>query len=143
MKSQKILPILMSISINLFFSCNSKPTVEQYLKDDHQRRDVIHTMVHHQPYMAEMMHEMMNNDTCRQMMMDNMMNNKSMKGMHMDKMMSMCKDDTVMCKMMMGKTMAMCDADSLKYNMMMVSMQSHPNVMKSMKRMQGMVNMKK
>jgi hypothetical protein len=85
-------------------------------------------MIHHQPYMTEMMHEMMNNDSCKQMMMDNIM--------------SMCKDDSSMCKMMMGKTMEMCDADPAKCKMMMGSMQSQPNVMKSMKGMCGMHNMK-
>ena len=57
----------------------------------------------------------------------------------MNSMMSMCKSDTAMCKMMMDKTMEMCDMDQSKCNMMMGSMQSHPNVMKSI---QGMCDMK-
>jgi hypothetical protein len=142
MKKQTILPILFAATLTFLASCNSNPTADQYLQDDHHRKDIVLEMVHHQPYMTEMMHEMMNNDSCKQMMMDNMMNDQSMKGMHMDKMMSMCKDDSAMCKMMMGKTMEMCDADPAKCKMMMGSMQSHPTVMKSMKGMCNMDNMK-
>lgn len=143
MKKQTILPIVFATALTFLASCNSKPTADQYLQDDHHRKDVVHAMVHHQPYMTEMMHEMMNNDSCKQMMMDNMMNDSSMSSMHMDKMMSMCKDDSSMCKMMMGKTMEMCEEDSTKCKMMMGSMQSHPNVMKSMKGMCDMDHMKK
>jgi hypothetical protein len=143
MKRQLIIPILFAATLTFLAACNSKPTADNYLKDDNQRKDIVLAMVHHRPYRTEMMQEMMNNDSCKQMMMDNMMNDPSMKSMHMDKMMSMCKDDTSMCKMMMGKTMEMCDADSAKCKMMMGSMQSHPNVMKSMKGMCDMHNMKK
>lgn len=138
MKKQTILPILFAAALSFLASCNSNPTADQYLQDENHRKEIILTMVHHQPYMTEMIHEMMNNDSCKQMMMDNMMNDPGMKGMHLGKMMSMCKDDSSMCKMMMGKTMEMCDMDQSKCNMMMRSMQSHPNVMKSMK---GMCNM--
>jgi len=85
----------------------------------------------------------MNSDSCEQMMLGNMMNDPSNRGMHMNKMMSMCKDGTSMCKMMMGKTMEMCDSDPSKSKMMMGSMQSHPNVMNSMKGMSDMDTKKK
>ncbi len=142
MKKQTILPIF-AATLTFLAACNSKQTAYQSLKDDNQRKDIIVGIVHHQPYMTEMMHEMMNNDSCKQMMMANMMNDPSMQGMTMDNMMSICKNESSMCKMMMDKTMSMCDADPAKCNMMMGSMQSHPNVMKSMKGMCGMDNMKK
>ena len=69
----------------------------------------------------------------------NAKNDQAMQMDMMNSMMSMCKSDTAMCKMMMDKTMEMCDMDQSKCNMMMGSMQSHPNVMKSI---QGMCDMK-
>ena len=143
MKKQTIIPILFAATFTFLASCTSNPTAEQYLQDEQNRKEVVQAIVHHQPYMTEMMHEMISNDISKHMMMYNMMNNPSMMGMHMDKMMNMCKDDSSMCKMMLGKTMEMCDADSAKCKMMMGSMQSHPNVMKSMKGMCDMHNMKK
>lgn len=140
MKKQVLIPFLFAALIVFIAACNSKPTADNYLKDDNQRKDVVLAIVNHQPYMTEMMHEMMNNDSCKQMMMDNMMSDPSMKGMHMEKMMSRCKDDSSMCKMMLDKTMEMCDADTTKCKMMMGSMQSHPTVKKSMK---GMCDMDK
>lgn len=142
MKQQTIIPILLAATLSLLFACNPRPTAENYLKDDKQRKDVITAMVRHQPYMTEMMNEMMNNDSCKQMMMDKMMSDESMKGAHMNKMMSMSKDDASMFEMMMGKTMEMCDADPAKCKMMMGSMQRHSNVMKSMKEMHDMGRMK-
>ena len=141
MKKETILLFLFGATFTFLASCNSNPSAKQYLQDENHRKDVIATMVHHQPYMTEIMHEMMSNDSCKQMMMSNMMNDEGMKAMQMDKMMSMCKDDSSMCKMMMGKTMEMCDADPAKCKMMMGSMQSHPNVMKSMKGIEDMDNM--
>jgi hypothetical protein len=145
MKKQTLLPILFAATVTFFASCKSNPTADQYMQDDNHRKDVVLVMVHHQPYMTEMIHEMMNNDSCKQMLMASMMNDPSMKGMDMsmDKMMSMCKGDSSMCKMMMGKTMEMCDTDPAKCKMMMGSMQSHPTIMKSMKGMCDMDNMKK
>jgi len=143
MKTQTILPILFAAIISLLVSCNSKQTADNYLKDDNQRKEIVLAMAHHQPYMTEMVNEMMNNDTCKQMMIDNMMNEPSMKGMHMDNMISMSQTDTSMFKMMMGKTMEMCDTDPAKCKMMMGAMQSHSNVMNSIKGMCDMEHMKK
>jgi len=156
MNKQTILPVLCAAALIFISACNTKPTADNYLKDDSHRKDIVLAMVHHQPYMTEMMNEMMNNDSCKQMMMDNMMNDPNMKAMHMDKMMNdpnmkamhidkmitMCKDDSSLCKMMIDKTMEMCDADPAKCKMMMGSMQSHPTVLKSMKEMGDMDHMK-
>jgi len=67
------------------------------------------------------------------MMMDNMMNDPSMKGMYMDNMMNVSQTDTYIFKMMLEKTMGMCDTNPARCKMMMGAMQSHPNVMNSMK----------
>jgi hypothetical protein len=143
MKKQTIFSILIAATLILITSCNSKPSADNYLQDETQRKEIISAIVHHQPYMIEMVHEMMDNDSCKQVMMDNMMMDPSMKEMHMNMMMNMCKDDSSMCKMMMGKTMEMCEADSTKCKMMKSSMQSHSNVMRSMKGMCHMDSLKK
>ncbi len=143
MKKPTALLILFAATLTFLVSCNSKPSTEQYLQNDQQRKEIVLAMAHQQPYMTEMMNEMMKNDSCKQMMMNNMMSDPNMKAMHMSKMMSMCKEDSSMCKMMMGKTMEMCNADSAKCKMMMASMQSNPNVMKSVQGMCDMDNMKK
>jgi len=100
-------------------SCNTKQTADQSLKDDSQRKTIIGTIAHHQPYMAEMMNEMIKNDSSKQMMAQSMMSDPKMMTMMMDNMMTMTKNDSTMSKMMMDRTMEMCDADATKCNMMM------------------------
>ena len=56
----------------------------------------------------------------------------------MDQMMEMGKADSSMFKMMMNKSMAMCNNDPAMCKMMMEAMHENPNVMKSMKDMNGM-----
>jgi hypothetical protein len=141
MKKYFSLSILTVAVMCILSSCNNKQTADQYLKDDNQRKDVIASIIHSQPYMAEMMHEMMSSDSCKQMMSQNMMNDPAMMNAMMDGMMSKCMKDSGMCKMMMGKTMDMCEADQSKCKMMMESMKSHSNVMKSMKGMDDMKDM--
>lgn len=141
MKKLKTILVLFAAASSFLASCNSSPTADQFLEDDHNRNDIVLAIVNHQPYMTELMHEMMKNDSVKNRMMENIMNDPGMKEMHMNRMMHMCKDDSNMCEMMMSKTMEMCDADTAKCKMMMGSMQSHPNVMKSMKGMCDMENM--
>lgn len=142
MKKATIFSILIATTLILVTSCSSKPSTDDYLKDNQNRKEIVSSIVHHQPYMVEMIHEMMNSDSCKQLMMENMMKDPGMKDKHMGMMMSMCKEDSSMCKMMMNKTMEMCDADTSKCEMMKSSMQSKSNVMKSMKGMCDMDNMK-
>jgi len=142
MKNVTTLSIFFTVAISFLSSCNTKQTADQSLKDDSQRKNIIGTIAHHQPYMAEMMHEMMNSDSCKQMMAQSMMSDPKMMTMMMDNMMTMSKNDSTMSKMMMDRTMEMCDADATKCNMMMDAMKTHPNVMKSMN-MNGMGNMKR
>lgn len=137
MKKYFSLSILTVAVMCLLSSCNNKQTADQCLKDDNQRKDVIVSITHSQPYMGEMMQEMMSSDSCKQMMSQKMMSDPAM----MNAMMSMCMKDSVMCKKMMSKTMDMCEADQSKCIMMMESMKSHGNVMKSMKGMDDMKDM--
>jgi len=141
MKNVLFLSFFLAAATSLLLGCNPKQTADQCLKDDHQRKDILVALVHHQPYMTEMMNEIMKSDSSKRMMGQSMMSDPSMMNMTMDNMMSMCAKDTSMCKMMMGKTMEMCDANESMRKMMMGSMQSHPNVMKSMKGICDMNNM--
>ncbi|MDQ3016444.1 MAG: hypothetical protein M3R25_06980 [Bacteroidota bacterium] len=138
MKNVFSFAIAIAVAMSLFPACNSKQTADQGLQDDNQRKDIIVAIAHHPTYAMEMMNEMMASDSLKQMMGQTMMSDKGMMNMSMDNMMAMCKQDTSMCKMMMGKTMDMCDADPSMCKMMMGSMQSRPNVMKSMKEMCAM-----
>lgn len=63
MKKQIILPILFASALVFLSACNPKPTADNYLKNDSQRKDIVLAMVHNQPYMAEMMQQMMSNDS--------------------------------------------------------------------------------
>ena len=124
MKKTFSLSIVILTVMSVLLSCNSKPSADEYLKDDNQRKEVVIAIAHHQPYMSEMMQKMMSSDSCKQMMSENMMSNPGMMKTMMGDMMSMCNKDSSMCKMMMG------------------SMQSQPKVMESMKGMCDMGNMK-
>ncbi|MDZ4747572.1 MAG: hypothetical protein SH808_03745 [Saprospiraceae bacterium] len=128
-------------ALSLLLACNSKQTADQCLQDDNQRKDIIVAIAHHPTHAMEMMHEMIASDTLKQMLGQTMMSDPGMMNMTMDNMMSMCAKDTSICKMMMSKTMEMCDANESMHKMMIGSMQSHPNVMKSMKGMCDMNNM--
>ena len=119
--------------MGLLIGCNSNQTADQFLKDDLLRKEIIVSIVHHQPYMTEMLHEMMNNDSSKLMLTQSMMSNPSMKTTMMDNMMKMCETDSVMCKLMMSKMMIMCEADQSKCKMMIFEMQSHPKLMQCMK----------
>ena len=142
MKKQFTLFILIAAEMSLFLACNSHKTADEYMQNENQRIEIYYGIEHHQLYMREMMQGAMTNDSCKQIIAETMMNDPGMMSMMMDNMINLCSTDSSACKMMMGKTMGMCDADQSKCNMMMGSMKSHPNVMKSMKGMCGMDNMK-
>ncbi len=121
---------------------NSRP--EKVCTDAGTRGKLISELMNNDVYMKEVM------DSMRTKHPDVILNtifiiakdDKQMQESMMDKMTEGCKMDSSMCKMMMGKTMDMCDMDKSKCDMMMGSMQSRPNVMKSMEGMCGMKGMK-
>ena len=134
MKSIKIL--FFAIAAMIAFTQCDNPNPEKNLEKADSRGKAISVLMNNDVYMKEVMDSMKTKHgggMAMDMPMDeNMMN----------KMMEKCKSDPAMAKMMMDKTMAMCDADSSMCKMMMSSMKDHPNMMKSMKDMEGMGDMK-
>lgn len=132
--------ILLATGFQFITAC-TQPTAKNMLENDAQKRDIISAILVNEAVSSELMDSLMirHHDQMMTKMNSMMTGDKMMQGEMMGTMMDMCKSDDAMCAMMMGKTMDMCDADSTKCKMMMSSMQSHPNVMKSM---QGMCDMK-
>jgi len=132
--------ILLATGLQFITSC-TQPTAKNMLENDAQKRDIISAILVNDAVSSELMDSLMirHHDQMMTKMNSMMTGDKMMQGEMMGTMMDMCKSNDAMCAMMMGKTMDMCDADSTKCKMMMSSMQSHPNVMKSM---QGMCDMK-
>ena len=134
MKNVKIL-LFAVVALMSFTQCES-PAPEKNLEKADSRGKTISVLMNNDAYMKEVM-DSMKTKHGGGMAMDMPMNEDMM-----NKMMEKCKADPNMCKMMMDKTMAMCDADSSMCKMMMSSMKEHPNMMKSMKDMEGMGDMK-
>lgn len=139
MKKATILLLSFAALIS-FTQCNNS-TPEQLCSNAASRGKIISSLMNNDGYMKEVMDSMRtkHGDAMLSTVLVNAKNDQAMQMDMMNSMMSMCKSDTAMCKMMMDKTMEMCDMDQSKCNMMMGSMQSHPNVMKSI---QGMCDMK-
>ena len=132
--------VLLAIGL-LYITACTQPTAPSMLQNDEQKKDIISAILVNEAVSSELMDSLMihHHDQMMTKMNSMMTGDKMMQGEMMGTMMDMCKSDDAMCKNMMDKTMEMCDADSTKCKMMMGSMQSHPNVMKSI---QGMCNMK-
>lgn len=112
--------------------------------DAETRGKTISALVNNDSYMHQVMDSMrtIHPDIVLTTVYMIMKDDKAMQTRMMGDMMSMCKTDSAMCNAMMGKTMDMCEADQSKCSMMMGTMQTHPNVMKSMKGMYDMPGMK-
>ncbi len=132
---------LLAIAAMISFTQCNNASPEQLCGNAASRGKIISTLMNNGAYMNEVMDSMRtkHGDAMLSTMMTHAKNDPAMQMEMMNNMMSMCNSDTAMCKMMMGKTMEMCDMDPSKCSMMMGSMQSRPNVMKSM---QGMCDMK-
>ena len=134
---KKIKILFFSLAAMMSFTQCESPAPEKTLEKADSRGKTISALMNNDAYMKEVMDSMKTKHgggMAMDMPMDeNMMN----------KMMEMCKTNPAMSKMMMDKTMAMCDADSSMCKMMMSSMKEHPNMMKSMKDMEGMKMNKK
>ena len=134
---KKIKILFFSLAAMMSFTQCEIPAPEKTLEKADSRGKTISALMNNDAYMKEVMDSMKTKHgggMAMDMPMDeNMMN----------KMMEMCKTNPAMSKMMMDKTMAMCDADSSMCKMMMSSMKEHPNMMKSMKDMEGMKMNKK
>jgi hypothetical protein len=134
MKKVKIL-LFAVVAMMSFTQCENAASEKSLEKAD-TRGKTISALMNNDAYMKEVM-DSMKTKHGGGMAMDMPMNEDMM-----NKMMEKCKSDPNMCKMMMDKTMAMCDADSSMCKMMMTSMKNHPTLMKSMKDMEGMGDMK-
>ncbi len=119
----------------------TQPDSTNVLKDETQKQKIISALVNDDQASSALIDSLLIKRHGEVMTKMNAMmgGDKGMQGAMMGNMMSMCKSDSSMCKMMMNETMAMCDADAGKCKMMMASMESHPNVMKSV---EGMCEMK-
>ncbi len=138
MKKLIILSMFMAGAISLFTACNSKQTVDQFLMDDTQRKDIITALVHHPSYRMEMMREMMNNDSCKQMMGQNMMKDPGMMSMMMSDssmMHNMMNGNKNMQNRMMGQMMDMAEKDSVMCDAMMRMMNEKPQIKSRMMKM--------
>ncbi len=101
MKRFTIYSILFIAAINLLSACNTKPTTDQLLKDDNQRKEINAAIIENPAYHTELMQMMMNTDSNKQMMGQNMMKDSGMMNMMMTNMMNMADKDSMMCKNMM------------------------------------------
>ena len=98
--------MLLANAMFLFIACDSKQPVDQLLKNDSERSEIISSFIDHQPYRTEMMNAMMQNDSCRLLMGEKMMERPEMMGMMMsaptkmkgtmDHMFNMVAKDTVL-----------------------------------------------
>ena len=139
MKNVKLL--LFSVATLISFTQCTNSTPESVLEKPDTRGKTISALMNNTTYMNEVMDSMkVKHGGMSAMGMAN--GDMQMDEKMMNNMMEKCKTDTAMCKMMMNKTMAMCDADSSMCKMMMGSMKAHPNMMKSMKDMDKMKDMK-
>lgn len=143
MNLMKTFSLLLVIAVIYLSGC-TQPDSSTILKDDARRKAIISELVNDDQSSTELIDSLLlkHHDEVMTKMNAMMGGDKRMQGAMMGNMMSMCKSDSSMCKMMMNETMAMCDADQGKCNMMLGAMQSHPNVMKSMKGICNMEGMK-
>jgi len=133
--------VIIAAALTLLFACNSKQTADQYLQDEHHRKDIVLAMVHHPSYRTEMMHEMMNNDSCKQLMGQSMMSDQGMMKMMMNNpemMNNMTSDSSMVHNMMnrnrtmqnnmMDQMMDMAEKDSAMCITMMQMMKDRPQI---------------
>ncbi len=134
---KKLTILLLSVAVLISFTQCNNSTSEKLCSNADTRGKIISAFLNNDAYLNEMMDSMQTKhpDKILSNVFVRAKSDKQMQENMMDKMTNMCKMDSSMCKMMIDKTMDMCEADQSKCSMMMGSMQSRPNVMKSM---QGM-----
>ncbi len=120
MKKLRITSMLIANAMFLFTACDSKQPVDQLLKNDTQRSEIIASFIDHQPYRMELINAMMENDSCRKMMGQEMMEKPEMMGM-------MMKDPTKM-KGTMEHMVTMAASDSTMFNAMTQMMKGKPEM---------------
>ncbi len=83
MKKSLITSMILAIGLFLFTACETKQSVDQLLKNDTQRSEIVESFINYQPYRMEIMNAMMQNDSCRNLMGQKMMEKPEMMGMMM------------------------------------------------------------
>jgi hypothetical protein len=120
MKKLLITSILIANAIFLFTACESNQSVDQLLKNDTQRSEIITSFINHQAYRMEMMNAMMANDSSRNIMGQRMMGRPEMMGM-------MMKDPTKM-QGTMNHMVTTAASDSTMFNTMIQMMKDKPEM---------------
>jgi len=128
MKKTRITLTLTLFALFMFTACETEQPVDQLLKDETQRSEIIASFIGHQAYRMEMMTALMENDSCRNIMGEKMMENPKMMG-------HMMKDPT---KMMgsMDQMVNMAANDSIVFNDMIQMMKEKPEMWEKVKKMQ-------
>ena len=127
MKRSLITSMFTSIAILLFTACETKQPVDQLLKNDSQRSEIISKFIDHQPYRTEMMNAMMENDNCRLLMGQKMMEKPEMMGMMMS--------DPSKMKGTMDHMVDMAAQDTVMFNAMIQKMKDKPEMWSKVKKM--------
>ena len=134
---KKLTILLLSVAALISFTQCNNSTSEKLCSNAATRGKIISELMNNDVYIDEVMDSMRTNHP--DVILSNVFviakSDKPMQENMMDKMTDLCKMDSSMCKMMIDKTMDICEGDQSKCGMMMGSMQSRPNVMKSI---QGM-----
>lgn len=120
MKKLLIASILISNALLIFTACESNQPVDQLLKNDGQRSEIISAFINHHPYRMEMMNAMMQNDSCRNIMGQRMMDNPEMMGMMMNNPKHM--------KGTMDQMYNMATRDTIIFNSMVQMMKERPDM---------------
>lgn len=127
MKRSLITSMFIANAIFLFTACEIKQPVDQLLKNDSQRSEIISSFIDHQPYRMEMMNAMMQNDSCRLLMGKKMMGKPEMMGMMMS--------DPAKIKGTMDHMFNLAAKDSIMFNDMIQMMKERPEMWKSVMKM--------
>lgn len=118
--------VLLAAAVVFYITGCAQPKAPDMLKNDAQKKEIFSAILNNEQAVSEMMDSIIVQHRDHLMM----------------KMHSMTKGNAMMEKEMMGKMMEMCNTDTSMCKMMMSSMQTQPNVMKSMKGMCDMPGMK-
>jgi len=138
---QKIVLIIVLITITLFASSQINTDIKQILSKPDTRKEIMEAIANDSIMSKEMMETMMNNKNCKMMTMENhdtmmkmMKDNPGMMQSMMSDMMEICKSDTSMMSSMC-KTM-------MENQQMKEMMQKKMGENKDMKKMEGMNELK-
>jgi flavoprotein len=117
MKKTLIQSMFIATTLSFFTACDSQKPVDELLKNDSQRSEIINSFINHQTYRMEMMNAMMENDSSRNIMGQKMMGRTEM----------MMNDPTTI-KGTMNHMVTMAASDSTLYDAMIQMMKDQPEM---------------